>query len=107
MGQMKGGLTGLISFFQHLTPVSGSEGAMRSRARLSNRLCSVPEKHSVVSFVQDIRRAGLNESERRSSSGNTITPVPRADSKNTLEPGDAADIIVKRRGKHHPQHMYV
>ena len=32
---------------------------MRSKVRLSNRLCSVPEKHSVVSFVQDIRRAGI------------------------------------------------
>ena len=31
---------------------------MRSKVRLSNRLCSVPEKHSVVSFVQDIRRSG-------------------------------------------------
>ena len=43
----------------HLSPVSGWEAAIRSRARLSTRLRSVPEKHSVVSFVHDIRRRGL------------------------------------------------
>ena len=39
-------------FQAYLSPVSGTEGAARSRARLSTRLSSVPEKHSVVSFVQ-------------------------------------------------------
>ena len=46
---------GYICLLQHLSPVPGAEAAMRSRARLSHRLCSVPEKHSVVSFVHDIR----------------------------------------------------
>ena len=43
----------------HLSPVSGWEAAIRSRARLSTQLRSVPEKYSIVSFVHDIRRRGL------------------------------------------------
>ena len=92
--------------FQYLSPVSGSEAAMRSRARLSSRLRSVPEKHSLLSFVQDIRRKGL-ESERRVSTAGmmctTTVPVPivplqSSSNKNTLEPGEASSIVVKRRG---------
>ena len=84
----------------HLSPVSGWEAAIRSRARLSTRLRSVPEKHSVVSFVHDIRRRGL-EPERRVSAvelcATTSVPVSPC-SKTTLEPSDASTIVVKRRG---------
>ena len=85
----------------HLSPVSGWEAAIRSRARLSTRLRSVPEKHSVVSFVHDIRRRGL-EPERRVSAVElcATTPIPNSPiSKSTLEPSDASTIVVKRRGK--------
>ena len=77
------------------------EAAIRSRLRLSNRLCSVPEKHSVVSFVHDIRRMGLEPDRRTSSAGLcTASPIPNPPgSKATLEPADAADIVVKRRGR--------
>ena len=84
----------------HLSPVSGWEAAIRSRARLSTRLRSVPEKHSVVSFVNDIRRRGL-EPERRVSAVElcATTPLPVSPcSKTTLEPSDASTIVVKRRG---------
>ena len=86
----------------HLSPVSGWEAAIRSRARLSTRLRSVPEKHSVVSFVHDIRRRGL-EPERRVSAVElcATTPLPVSPcSKATLEPSDASTIVVKRRGMH-------
>ena len=101
----------MISFcvlsFQYLSPVSGSEAAMRSRARLSSRLRSVPEKHSLLSFVQDIRRKGLESERRVSTAGSmmctTTVPVPivplqSSSNKNTLEPGEASSIVVKRRG---------
>ena len=101
----------IISFcvlsFQYLSPVSGSEAAMRSRARLSSRLRSVPEKHSLLSFVQDIRRKGLESERRVSTAGSmmctTTVPVPivplqSSSNKNTLEPGEASSIVVKRRG---------
>ena len=75
-----------------MSPVSGPEGAMRSRVRLSQRLRSVPEKHSLVSFVHDIRRQGLESDRRVSSAGIcTISPVPQpvTPTRNTLEPGEA------------------
>ena len=79
--------------------MSGPEAAMRSRARLSARLRSVPEKHSVVSFVQDLRRKGLEPERRVSTAGlcsSSPVPQPTTPSRNTLEPGEA--IVVKRRG---------
>jgi hypothetical protein len=57
----------------------------------------VPEKHSVVSFVHDIRRKGL-EPERRVSAAGLCTTTPIPMSKHSLEPGDASAIVVKRRG---------
>ena len=79
---------------------------MRSRARLSTRLRSVPEKHSLLSFVQDLRRKGLEPERRVSTAGmmcTTTVPVPitpQSSNKNTLEPGEASSIVVKRRGTH-------
>lgn len=84
------------SVIEETKVVSGLEAALRSKARLSSRLRSVPEKHSLVSFVQDIRRRGLEPDRRVSAAGLcTTTPIPN---KANLEPADASTIVVKRRG---------
>lgn len=79
--------------------VSGIEAALRSKARLSSRLRSVPEKHSLVSFVQDIRRRGLEPDRRVSAAGLcSTTPIPNPIQ--ALDSADASTIVVKRRGNY-------